>query len=137
MEPNTIKSIMLIDDNKSDNFFHERAIRKYNTDIEIITYDSAELALNHLRENQNIPDIIFLDINMPGMTGWEFLEEYYSTVNENKRSIVITLLSTSESLDEILRAEKLGVYFKSKPLTFDILQETESNFIKQKRSLTC
>jgi CheY-like chemotaxis protein len=128
MGTSTITCIMLIDDDKNDNFFHERAIRKYNPDIKIITYLSAEEALRHLAGTENAPDVIFLDINMPGMNGWEFLEEYHNLTKGRQKSLIITMLSTSENPDDMERAGKKGVFFKSKPLTIDMLQETEGHY---------
>lgn len=119
---------MLIDDNKIDNFFHERAIKKHNANIKVVVYLSAEEALAAIKENKSdeVPEVIFLDINMPGMNGWEFLDEYFS-LNENQRkSIVITMLSTSENPDDMKTAEERGVSFSSKPLTAEILNELES-----------
>jgi CheY-like chemotaxis protein len=130
MDNKNIKCIMLIDDNKNDNFFHERAIRKYNPDMQIITYLSAEEALEHLKLPDNAPDVIFLDINIPGMNGWEFLDEYHNFSAIHRNSLIITMLSTSENPDDMERAEQKGVYFKSKPLTVSILQETEQHFQK-------
>lgn len=119
---------MLIDDNKIDNFFHERAIKKHNDAIKVIVYLSAEEALTAIKENQSdeVPEVIFLDINMPGMNGWEFLDEYFKLDEKQRKSIVITMLSTSENPDDMKSAQELGVSFSSKPLTTEILNDLES-----------
>jgi CheY-like chemotaxis protein len=74
-----INCIMLIDDNEDDNFFHERVIRKSSYADIILVKQSALDALNYLKKDlleSEYPDLIFLDINMPAMNGWEFLEEF-------------------------------------------------------------
>ncbi len=130
-----IQCIMLIDDNKTDNFFHERAIKKFNPGIEIITYLSANDALEHLNSDTKVPDVIFLDINMPGMTGWEFLEEYNKISHGKPKSLIITMLSTSENPDDMGKAQNYGVFFKSKPLTLEMLSETADHYRAFKESL--
>src|SRR5688572_14604805 len=72
-----LKSIMLIDDNPDDNFIHERAIKKINSESVVITKLSGADALSYLKSRETpCSDLIFLDINMPEMNGWEFLERY-------------------------------------------------------------
>jgi CheY-like chemotaxis protein len=71
--------IMLVDDNADDNFFHERVIRKNGYAEVVISMESGAEALQYLKEVQDeskYPELIFIDINMPGMNGWEFLEEF-------------------------------------------------------------
>ncbi len=130
-----IQCIMLIDDNKTDNFFHERAIKKFNPGIEIITYLSANDALEHLNGDTKVPDVIFLDINMPGMTGWEFLEEYKKISQGKPKSLIITMLSTSENPDDMGKAKNYNVFFKSKPLTLEMLSETADHYRAFKEAL--
>jgi CheY-like chemotaxis protein len=68
-----VHCIMLIDDNTDDNYFHERTIRKSGLQSIIIVMESAEAALEYLKAKHEHPDahpdLIFLDINMPGMDG--------------------------------------------------------------------
>ena len=71
--------ILLVDDNPDDNFFHEREIKRNNPSNAVVTRNSAIRALEYLKSEKDLgrrPDLIFLDINMPGMNGWEFLEAY-------------------------------------------------------------
>ena len=103
-----LKCIMLIDDNPDDNFFHEREIKKSDFEIVVIKKNSAVAALEYLKANKEVafklPDLIFLDINMDGMDGWEFLKEYNLLAKELQSKVVIIMLTTSESSDEIGRA---------------------------------
>ena len=82
--------IMLIDDNPDDNFFHEREIKKHRKSTKVITRNSAIEAVEYLKsETVPRPDLIFLDINMPGMNGWDFLNVYSKINSEMKTQIII------------------------------------------------
>lgn len=121
-----LNCIMLIDDNKFDNFYHERIIRMNNKADHIVSYESAIEALHYLKRHEPPhPDLIFLDINMPGMDGWEFLEEYNKLPADLQGKVIVVMLTTSENPDEKARA--LGVNtlaeFKTKPLTIEMLDE--------------
>ncbi len=111
--------IMLIDDDHATNFIHERVIKLHNPDARIISFLGAEDALGHIKSNTNAkPDIIFLDLNMPAMDGWEFLDEYYSLPPESVEGTDINILTTSLNPDHVVNAQKFGLEgkFYSKPL---------------------
>lgn len=126
---------MLVDDNPDDNFFHERVINKHNKANVVVIKRSGFDALQHLKdkwaEPNEHPDLIFLDINMPRMNGWEFLEEYKKLDKEMKAQIVVVMLTTSDNPDDKRKAISMGVaaHFKTKPLTKEMLDEViEKNF---------
>ncbi|MAP54249.1 response regulator [Altibacter sp.] len=130
---NRLEKILLIDDSESDNFVHERLLKKENVAKEIITKYSGEEALEYLstivEKKYPKPDLIFLDINMPGMNGWEFLEHYKDLEIEKKGGIVITMLTTSSSEEDRIKASQNPNInrFENKPLTkerlYDILEK--------------
>ena len=92
-----IKIIMLVDDNETDQFLSEMVIEKFDPGIEVVkAYDGQE-ALDLLSDASEQPDVILLDINMPGMNGFEFLEEYSK---DPSPSVVIAMLSSSEQGDD-------------------------------------
>ena len=75
-----IKCVLFIDDDKATNYIHKFLARKtsYFENVEVAS--SAKEGLDYLKnaekERKTIPDFIFLDINMPAMDGWEFLNYY-------------------------------------------------------------
>ncbi|KGO80742.1 chemotaxis protein CheY [Flavobacterium beibuense F44-8] len=129
-----INCIMLVDDNKIDNFFHERVIRKNHAAKHIVIKETAEEALDYIKQkDQNgdrHPDLIFLDINMPGMNGWEFLEEYSELDESLHCKMIVVMLTTSENPDDIEKAKSRGALsaFRTKPLTGEMLEEVLERF---------
>jgi CheY-like chemotaxis protein len=123
-----LKNVLLIDDSESDNFYHKRKISKLGiTDNIKVTY-SGEEALEYLITELNgefpQPTLIFLDINMPGMNGWEFLEKYEELDIAHKGEIVLTMLSNSQDPRDISKGnnyKSLKGYY-SKPLQDDYLE---------------
>ena len=122
-----VNCILLIDDNPDDNFFHERVIKKSKLCDLVVARNSAQEALNYLASTEEWvhPDIIFLDINMPRMNGWEFLEEYTKMDKITHSRVVIVMLTTSENPDDKVKAMACPAIaeFRTKPLTKEMLQE--------------
>ena len=128
--------IMLVDDNPLDAFFHKLVIKKYNSETTIIIKNNGLEALEYLKsmrsENNMQPDLIFLDINMPYMTGWEFLKEYHQ-LDIELQSKAIIILTTSDYLDDYLRAKRLSFLsdFITKPLTNKIMDDVFSKYFSK------
>jgi CheY-like chemotaxis protein len=104
-----LRCIMLVDDNQDDNFFHEREIKKTNLAIYVIAKKTGLEALDFLKSKKvkpNMqPDLIFLDINMPGMNGWEFLKEYNQLDNKLQSEVIVIMLTTSDNPDDEAKAK--------------------------------
>lgn len=129
---NKVRCIMLVDDNHDDNFFHEREIKKLNLASIVITKNTGWDALEYLQSKNakdTTPDLIFLDINMPGMNGWEFLQKYNRLGKELQSKVIIIMLTTSDNPDDESRAKTWSFVsdFITKPLTKhkmeDIIQQ--------------
>lgn len=121
--------ILLIDDDESTNFLHKVVLEEANIAEKIIFALNGEEALEIIRENSRYnslqPDIIFLDINMPIMNGWEFIEEYQKIENTQNIKLLIIMLTVSLNPDDKEKAEKLQAIsgFLNKPLTVEVLDE--------------
>jgi CheY-like chemotaxis protein len=122
-----LKCIMLIDDNPDDNFYHERVIKRSNAADIVISKESGMAALEYLQtKNEHAhahPDLIFLDINMPGMNGWEFLKAYEKLDEDLQSQAIVVMLTTSENPDDKMKAMTVVPDFKTKPLTAEMLEE--------------
>src|SRR5688572_30468975 len=91
--------VLLIDDNPIDNLVNQKLIERANLAEAIIVRDSAVSAIEYLKSNcdkpENIPDTIFLDIRMPEMDGFQFLEEFDRLPAEVTSKVTIYMLSSS------------------------------------------
>ncbi len=116
--------ILLIDDDEATNFYHTIILEGENVDAYIKSVKSASEALDFLLckgeyENCPQPGIIFLDLNMPGMSGWDFLKEYDELSKDIQDRSVVTILTTSMNPDDRERAALIPSVkeFAHKPLT--------------------
>ena len=104
--------ICIIDDDEIYQFLLTNIINSNKLAEEIITLSNGEKAIQYLSNNraidENIPDVIFLDVNMPIMDGWQFIEEYAGIKKEIKKKIVIIMFSSSLNLIDIERARKIN-----------------------------
>ena len=115
--------IMLVDDNSMDNFINKRLIESCGFASEIIVCQSAEEALKHLSSGKNLPQVVFLDINMPVMNGFDFLNSMAEMPEMVQHHCRVIMLSTSESFKDLNRANKNRFVrkFLNKPLTLEVL----------------
>ena len=123
----TLKTLTLVDDDDIFVFLTTKIIEQTNLVDLIKGFGNGLDAINFLKENKNnvdaLPDIILLDLNMPIMNGWQFLEEYNKLNPTIGKKITIYIYSSSISPDDITRAKTISEVsdYIIKPITKDKL----------------
>ena len=124
-----INHILLIDDDYICNFIHEKVVQTSGLCEHIKTVLRGIDGLQYLKmcttENKPLPDIIFLDINMPEMNGWDFLDHFAQLDAEIREGVQIYMLSSSQNEGDLLKASNNSLVsgFLHKPLSIEALQE--------------
>jgi CheY-like chemotaxis protein len=125
-----LNCVLLIDDDEPTNFLNRIIIESSGCAEEIKTAQSGREALEYLMQTNSdqtfpCPDLIFLDINMPAMNGWEFLERYRQLDSERKGKVMIVMLTTSLFPEDKLRSKEIPEIsaFENKPLTEEKLDK--------------
>ena len=119
-----LNCILLVDDDEDDNMFHQIILKEMDIADSIHVVENGLEALAYLKkENQPPPELIFLDINMPKMNGWEFLTQYKNFDAKQKSKVLIMILSTSANPDDIKRAKEIEEVtgFQTKPLSKEMM----------------
>ena len=115
-------NILLIDDDKINNFLNEKLLRKVGTFDKISIFLDGESALHHLQreaaKGNDSPELIFVDINMPIMNGIEFLENYHHIEFKNREKVTLIGLTTSLRPSDLEKLKELHCKLVlNKPLT--------------------
>jgi CheY-like chemotaxis protein len=128
-----LKQLTLIDDDDIFVFLTSRMLEKYKLVDLIKIFDNGQDALVFIKENIDnidaLPDIILLDLSMPIMDGWQFLEEYVKINPRIGKKITIFICSSSISPDDVARAKSINAVsdFIIKPMTKEKLVEMIKN----------
>jgi len=104
--------IFLIDDDPIHQQIARLMFDRQVISSRVVSFHDAKTALNHLREHagqpDNLPDLILLDLNMPVMDGWEFLDEYEKISDTLSKAIRIHVLTSSVNDGDLSRAKQYG-----------------------------
>jgi two-component system, NarL family, nitrate/nitrite response regulator NarL len=126
---NMVNKTVLIDDSDIDLFIQRRFLEVYNFSENLISYKSAEDALNWLKNinGESPPDIIFLDLNMPEVDGFAFLKSFEALPEHvQKKSKIVVLTSSNSSKDrEQVFENKNVIQFITKPLKQSDIEELQ------------
>jgi DNA-binding NarL/FixJ family response regulator len=128
---NTSHNIFIVDDDEDDRDFLADALLEVDPDVEIKQLeDGMYLMESLLCRSELIPDLIFLDINMPGKSGLECLKEIKMQDGDLK-NIKVIILSTSSDPSDIKSAHELGASFYAvKPNSFEVMRLFLSEVMK-------
>ena len=125
------KDVFVIDDDKVFHFIIKKLFSNNNIDINPSFYLNGLEAIEEIKDKINngvtMPDLILLDINMPIMDGWQFLDEFRKTRKPAEGGkTIIYLVSSSDSISDINRAKEYQDQVKDyffKPMTLDDLRK--------------
>jgi len=123
-----LKNVMLVDDDYATNYLHQLFLEESERVENVLVAKSADEALAILKagmDTDQIPEIIFLDINLPAKNGWEFIDEYSEIVGEASKNSKVIMLSTSENPRDMEKSKeyKLIKEYRIKPLSVPIINE--------------
>ena len=130
-----LKGVLLIDDNETSNFLNHRLLNRMEITENIRVFANGQYALEYLQKlnsgdyhpedpNYFKPDLILLDVNMPVLDGFEFLEIYHQEFStEMKQGTVIAMLSTSSHPQDTIRASEYAAPYIVKPLTAEKVKQ--------------
>ena len=128
------RTVMLIDDNEIDNLINQKMIEAASIADNIYTHTGAKSAIEFLRNMEKLqvseevlPDVIFLDIDMPLMDGFQFLDEFEKLTNMTRKKCRIVMLTSSINPQDFNRAKKYDnvKLYLNKPLSHDSIIKLE------------
>lgn len=129
-----MKKILLIDDEDINLFILQNLIRLSGIDAEITFFNTSRKGINYLRQltetGEKFPDLILLDIEMPVMNGWDFLEDYKQINKSYTYGSKVIIFTTSIVEQDIIRARSYEEVedFVNKPMTVEMLKAIEQDY---------
>jgi CheY-like chemotaxis protein len=114
---------VLTDDDDEDRYLFQEAISELEIDYNILLLTNAQELLNYLDSDNETPDIVFLDLNMPGMTGFDALQKIRSDVRFYKIPVIAIYSTSSDESDKQKSLEYGANAFITKPNDFSKLKE--------------
>ncbi|SFD25731.1 response regulator [Algibacter pectinivorans] len=118
--------ILLVDDDRATNFYNQIILKRHKVNYDIEVLENGLKAIEYI-QNNSLPDFIFLDINMPIMDGFQFLEEYENWLEGKANTVKIyVMMSVVLSEDKLT---KLSQYNYVKVLNTKVLTQTDIHII--------
>lgn len=124
-----LKNVMLVDDDAYTNLYNKIVLQEEKVSENILVFDNGPDALDYLKTGDAV-DLLLLDINMPVMNGWQFLEHYDELDEKRKVRAFVVMLTASANDDDRKKAERLASVkaFINKPLDSETIREIKRLF---------
>ena len=128
-----LNCILFIDDDEPTNFLNKITAEQSGCTDRVEVFQSGQEALDYLSGPFPSPDLIFLDINMPAMDGWEFLDRYRKLLRTNKADSILVMLTTSQNPDDEFKTREISEVagFENKPLLEARLEDLLKKYFPQ------
>lgn len=119
------KRICIIDDDPIYKLITKKLIQKTKLYSETIEFNNGNEAMIYFEATSDLPDILLLDIEMPEMDGWEFLDKFCKLEKMINKESTVYIATSSIAIEDKLKAEKYECVkeFLSKPINLDKLQK--------------
>jgi CheY-like chemotaxis protein len=133
-----LRNVVLVDDNETTSFLNNRLLSRLNIADQVHTFSKADQAFQFLwgedpanNPTKEVPELVFVDLKMPGMDGFEFLKLYNELPASSREKTVMAVLTTSMHAADTARvAQYEGVEYLAKPLTEEKMQKLlEKRFV--------
>ena len=129
-----LESVCIIDDDPIFIYGAKRMIKEAGFGMEVSVYENgndALISLKELAKEKTLPSLIFLDLNMPIMNGWDFLDEFVKLPNFDPGQTIIYVISSSVDPRDLIRIKETDVIsdYILKPLTADDIQHIEARAV--------
>jgi CheY-like chemotaxis protein len=119
----SLKKIMLVDDSPAFNFLSRTLLKQFKVECAVVEALNGKAALDYLSLNPEWPEVILLDLNMPVMDGFQFLDEFQKMEKNGRQTEIFVLTSSNRDEDKVRSTNYSAVsaYF-DKPLSFSHVQ---------------
>ena len=124
-----IETLYVIDDDKIYHFLFKNLLKQNGINVTTVFFPNGLEAIEHIKKQSDkhlLPDLILLDVNMPIMNGWQFLEEYSRIVNGLAKRAEINMISSSNNEVDIVKSQDytgLVANYYLKPISKDDLSQ--------------
>ena len=134
-----LNKILCVEDNQIMQNIYRRMIPVAEFAQEVVSVYNGQEAIDYIKKvmtsnGDSFPELIFLDLNMPTMSGWTFLEEIEQLLDSDEEEPRVVIVTSSVDPKDVEKAQKYPsiVDFLSKPLTFEMLEELEQKLDNHK-----
>jgi len=117
-----MKSVLIVDDNEIDTLIHRKVLERIQRVRQVHSAKNGHAAIAllnaYLEQRRPLPDIILLDLNMPIMNGFAFIDKFQELELPGKESVIIVIVTSSNSTADLRAVKEKGInLYLVKPLT--------------------